>query len=213
MRVKIIKIGNSQGIRIPKVLLRQTGIQDEVDLEVEDNQITIRPIDHKTRAGWRSAYKNMSENKDDILLDEHNLNYQSSFDVEDWEKVKNDEYWQKRFDFYNKKMMIQKQNIQKLCHITGTIGIFPWFDAKAGYVKLYFIKSKYITDVYTNPDTQELTGIKTEINYQFAWEDGKEYWFTEKKIYMKTKIITTKRLYLLPFEVILLSYSLLLHVL
>ena len=85
MRVKIIKIGNSQGIRIPKVLLRQTGIQDEVDLEVEDNQITIRPINHQTRAGWRSAYQTMSRNKDDSLLDEHNLKYQSSFDLEDWE--------------------------------------------------------------------------------------------------------------------------------
>jgi len=114
------------------------------------------------------------------------------FDVEEWDKVNNAEYWQKRFEFYNKKLMMKKQAIQKLCHITGTIGIFPWFDSKAGYVKLYFIKSKYIIDIYMNPDTQELTGIKTKIDYSFVWDDGKEYWFTETKIYTKSKIITTR---------------------
>ena len=41
MKVKIVKIGNSKGIRIPKVLLRQTGIDDEVNLEVKDDQISL----------------------------------------------------------------------------------------------------------------------------------------------------------------------------
>lgn len=114
------------------------------------------------------------------------------FDVEDWKKVKNKKWWEIRFKFYNEKMIIDKQDIQKLCHITGTVGVFPWFDSKAGFVKLYFIKSKYITDIYTNPDTQELTGIKTEIKYIFNWEDGKEYNFTEVKIYTKNQVKTIR---------------------
>ncbi|HZF39817.1 MAG TPA: AbrB/MazE/SpoVT family DNA-binding domain-containing protein, partial [Blastocatellia bacterium] len=44
MRAKIIKIGNSQGIRIPKLFLEQTNLGDEVELEAQDDQIIIRPV-------------------------------------------------------------------------------------------------------------------------------------------------------------------------
>jgi len=35
------KIGNSQGVRIPKPLLDQTGIKGDVEMEVEKSQIII----------------------------------------------------------------------------------------------------------------------------------------------------------------------------
>jgi len=38
MRARIIKIGNSQGLRIPKPILDQTGIMDDVEIEVEKDQ-------------------------------------------------------------------------------------------------------------------------------------------------------------------------------
>ena len=44
MRARVIKIGNSHGLRIPKPILEQTGILDDVEIEVEKNQIIIRPI-------------------------------------------------------------------------------------------------------------------------------------------------------------------------
>jgi antitoxin MazE len=44
MKIKVIKIGNSRGIRLPKVILHQIGITDEVDLEVERDRIILRPI-------------------------------------------------------------------------------------------------------------------------------------------------------------------------
>jgi antitoxin MazE len=44
MRARIVKIGNSQGIRIPKPLLEQLKIKEDVDIEIENNQITIRPV-------------------------------------------------------------------------------------------------------------------------------------------------------------------------
>jgi len=51
MRARVVKIGNSQGIRIPKPLLEQTGIMGDVELEVDKNQIIIRPVANP-RADW-----------------------------------------------------------------------------------------------------------------------------------------------------------------
>jgi len=60
MRARVVKIGNSQGIRIPKPILEQTGIMEDVELEVGKNQIIIRPISNP-RVGWDIAFKTMSE--------------------------------------------------------------------------------------------------------------------------------------------------------
>ena len=67
MRARVVKIGNSQGIRIPKPILEQTGIIEDVELEVEKNQIIIRSISDP-RAGWDLAFKTMTENGDDVLI-------------------------------------------------------------------------------------------------------------------------------------------------
>ena len=45
MKASIVRIGNSQGIRIPKVVLEQTQLKGEVELEVRDQQILIRAVD------------------------------------------------------------------------------------------------------------------------------------------------------------------------
>ena len=69
MKTRIVKIGNSQGIRIPKVLLEHSRIgNDEVELEVEDNRIVIRPLS-RPRKGWDEAFRSMAEHGDDRLLD------------------------------------------------------------------------------------------------------------------------------------------------
>ena len=44
MIIDIIKIGNSQGIRLPKTILEQCHIDSKVDLEIKDNRIIINPI-------------------------------------------------------------------------------------------------------------------------------------------------------------------------
>ena len=83
MRARVIKIGNSQGIRIPKPLLKQTGIMDDVELEVDKNQIIIRPISNP-RAGWDDAFIAMAEKNDDVLLNgEENISH--SWDEEEWQ--------------------------------------------------------------------------------------------------------------------------------
>jgi len=54
MQAKIVKMGNSRGIRIPKAMLEQTGLQEEVDLRVDGVRLIIEPVDDP-RAGWEEA--------------------------------------------------------------------------------------------------------------------------------------------------------------
>jgi antitoxin MazE len=66
---RIIKVGNSQGIRIPKLLLEQSGIQANVTIEVRDRQIVIAAASG-VRSGWEEAFAQMADNDDeDIVLD------------------------------------------------------------------------------------------------------------------------------------------------
>ena len=83
MRARIVKIGNSQGIRIPKTLLEQTGINNDVELDVDKDKIIIRPISNPRR-GWENSFKAMSDNHDDTLIngDEH---ISHSWDEEEWQ--------------------------------------------------------------------------------------------------------------------------------
>jgi antitoxin MazE len=83
MKTQIISIGNSQGVRIPKILLEQSKLSGEVELELKDEGILIRPA-RKPREGWAEAFREMAANGDDELLDGDLVN-QSSFDEEEWE--------------------------------------------------------------------------------------------------------------------------------
>jgi len=83
MRAHIVKIGNSQGIRIPKPLLDQTGIKDDVELEVNKTQIIIRPV-LNPRLGWDNAFKSMAQNNDDTLINGTDT-ISHSWDDEEWQ--------------------------------------------------------------------------------------------------------------------------------
>ena len=84
MITRIVKIGNSQGIRIPKLLLEQSGLHGEVELEVQNHNLIIRPR-LGAREGWDIAFRTMAEKGDDQLLDKDYLTNQSSWDEEEWE--------------------------------------------------------------------------------------------------------------------------------
>ena len=49
MQSTIIRIGNSRGIRIPKVMLEETGIDKDVDIKVTKNGLKISPIKKSKR--------------------------------------------------------------------------------------------------------------------------------------------------------------------
>jgi antitoxin MazE len=69
IRARIIRIGNSRGIRIPKVWLEQLGLKDEVELAVRNKSLVVRRA-RAPREGWASAFQEMAERGDDKLLDE-----------------------------------------------------------------------------------------------------------------------------------------------
>jgi antitoxin MazE len=83
MRTNIIRIGNSQGIRIPKLLLEQCHLGTEVDLEVEDEKIVIRSASH-TRNGWEEKFRLMAESGDDRLLDGDD-HPETGWDRDEWQ--------------------------------------------------------------------------------------------------------------------------------
>ena len=80
MKTRVIRIGHSRGTRIPKTLLDQCGLQDEVELEVVNDHLVVRSAT-KPRSGWEDAFREMHERRDDTLLDQESLS--SSY----WDKI------------------------------------------------------------------------------------------------------------------------------
>jgi antitoxin MazE len=83
VKTSIIKIGNSKGIRIPKPLLDQAALGEEVELEAQDGQIVLRSS-HHTRLAWDEQFAKMAEHKDDGLLDAE-VPSLTNWDAEEWE--------------------------------------------------------------------------------------------------------------------------------
>lgn len=84
MKTKIVKIGNSRGVRIPKSFIDESGLKNEVELEIDDGKIVIKPIS-KNRESWDSAFQKMAKNEDDVLLDSEALSKLTKWDEEEWE--------------------------------------------------------------------------------------------------------------------------------
>jgi antitoxin MazE len=82
MKSKVIKIGNAKGIRLPKAILEEVGLGEEVILEASRGGIVIRPS-KKIRDGWEAGFREMSQRGDDQLLDAETKT--SSWDDQDWE--------------------------------------------------------------------------------------------------------------------------------
>lgn len=64
MKAQIIQIGNSQGIRIPKMMLEETRLSGEVELEVHADGLLIRSV-QKPRGNWDAAFKALADADDD----------------------------------------------------------------------------------------------------------------------------------------------------
>lgn len=82
MRTNIIRIGNSQGIRIPKLLLEQSHLGTEVELEVEDEKIIIRSAIH-SRQGWGEKFRLMAASGDDKMMDDA-ASTPTEWDKDEW---------------------------------------------------------------------------------------------------------------------------------
>ena len=81
MLASVVRIGNSRGIRLPKNILRELNIEDEVEMIVHNDALIIKSVERKPREGWSEAFAKMSQNKEDKLLLSGNI------DSEDFEWV------------------------------------------------------------------------------------------------------------------------------
>ncbi|MFH5834236.1 AbrB/MazE/SpoVT family DNA-binding domain-containing protein [Halalkalibaculum sp. DA3122] len=83
MKTKLIRIGNSQGVRIPKPVIEEIGLSEEIEMILKDNQIILRSAE-QTRKGWDNAFKKMAKEDDDQLIDKEEVELPSKWDETEW---------------------------------------------------------------------------------------------------------------------------------
>ena len=81
-RTRLVKIGKSRGICLPQLLLDQVELDEEVELEVQDGQVIVRPVP-RPRRGWEKQFDGMTARGDDRLLDSKTFSL-TSWDEEKW---------------------------------------------------------------------------------------------------------------------------------
>jgi antitoxin MazE len=81
MKTRLVRIGNSRGIRLPKPIIEEAGLSDEVEVRVREGAIIIAPS-VVPRSGWAQAAKQLRERGEDRLLD---LPTPTRFDEKEWE--------------------------------------------------------------------------------------------------------------------------------
>ena len=79
-RARLIRIGNSRGIRIPKDVIDRLNLTDDIEIIFKDDHLEVHP-GRKPREGWGDAFREMAERGDDRLLDEHTP---TKWDNEEW---------------------------------------------------------------------------------------------------------------------------------
>jgi antitoxin MazE len=84
MKTRIVRIGNSQGVRIPKPLIEQAGLGGEVEITVHDGSLVIKPVAKAPRDGWAAAFEEMARFGDDAPIDEGTPTL-TSWDEDEWE--------------------------------------------------------------------------------------------------------------------------------
>lgn len=68
MKAAIRKMGNSQGVLIPKPVLAQVGLKDEAVMTIEDGALVLRPLRSSPREGWAQASRALAEAGDDAQV-------------------------------------------------------------------------------------------------------------------------------------------------
>jgi antitoxin MazE len=83
VKTNIVRIGNSQGVRISKTLLEQCHLQGEVELEPRGDYLILRSA-KKPRDGWNAAFEAMAKERDDKIIIGDRLP-QNKWGKEKWE--------------------------------------------------------------------------------------------------------------------------------
>jgi antitoxin MazE len=80
MKAELIRIGNSRGIRIPKPIIEQCGLENTVELRVVDDQLVVS-TPRLLRQGWDKAFQRAGLHNDGLLWESVPMN---AFDREEW---------------------------------------------------------------------------------------------------------------------------------
>jgi antitoxin MazE len=83
MKTKLIRIGNSQGVRIPKPLIEESGITEEIEMILRDNEIVLRSA-RTIRKDWEASFRKMGQQGDDSLLDQEVTEEGTDWDETEW---------------------------------------------------------------------------------------------------------------------------------
>ena len=81
MRTRLVRIGNSRGVRLPRAIIEQAGLTDEIEMGVRDGAIVIARVT-SARSGWADAARQMRERNEDQLLDSPTP---TRFDEKEWQ--------------------------------------------------------------------------------------------------------------------------------
>jgi len=81
VKARLVRIGNSRGLRLPKPLIEEAGLKDEVEVTLRDGALIITSAEHP-RAGWEAAVHLLLERREDYVIDEP---APTRFDDEEWE--------------------------------------------------------------------------------------------------------------------------------
>jgi len=84
LKAKLVRIGNSQGVRLPKAVIEQAGLTENLAISVVDNQVIITPAgDDAPRAGWAASIR-AAVAKHGHDVDEAFLNMPGELDEKEW---------------------------------------------------------------------------------------------------------------------------------
>ena len=82
MRTRLIRIGNSRGVRIPKALVEAAGLDASLRMRVVDTGLLLERVKDNPRAGWAEAARELEARGDGGLLDDP---IPTVFDESEWE--------------------------------------------------------------------------------------------------------------------------------
>ncbi len=80
MKARLVRIGNSRGVRLPKAVIDQVGLDDDVELSVEDNRVIITAAS-PPRSGWAEAARRLGAESRGLM----NPASPTRFDEDEWQ--------------------------------------------------------------------------------------------------------------------------------
>ena len=83
MKVNLVSIGNSKGIRIPRSIIKACGFGDQVEMRLSEGVVVLAPA-RGVREGWNAAFAKMAAAGDDALLVPDAMAHE--WDEEEWQR-------------------------------------------------------------------------------------------------------------------------------